>query len=58
MAMKNFVTRFSVDGKSGYECSVKAPSPSSAMRIAKTEIEGKAGFVGRKIRIQSAREDK
>ena len=49
--MKTYNVRYSVDGKNGFSIIVSAPNSSSARHVALGEIQGQAGYVGRRISI-------
>ena len=48
--MKTYNVKYSVDGRSGFSIIV-SPSSSSARQIALGEIQGQAGYMGRRISI-------
>lgn len=52
--MKTFEVKYSVDGKSGFSIMVSAPNSATAKKVAMGEIQGKPGYIGRKIRISAA----
>lgn len=49
-----YYVKFNVDGKPGGEIVVEARDSSQAKRMAKAEIEGRAGYAGKKIYISGA----
>lgn len=52
--MKNYEVRFSVNGKSGGSIIVTAPNAEAARRVALGELQGQAGYIGKKITIPNA----
>ena len=51
--MKNFEVKYSVDGKSGFSIIVSAPNSNTAKKVALGEIEGHAGYIGKKVRVSA-----
>ncbi len=49
--MKKFEVKYSVDGRYGYSIIVTAKDYNQARRIALGEIQGMAGYVGKRIHI-------
>lgn len=49
--MNKYLVRFSVDGRSGGEIIVEAPENGTAKRIALGDLQGRAGYENKKIRI-------
>ena len=54
--MKTYNVRYSVDGKGGFSVIVSAPNSGSARQVAMGEIQGQAGYVGRRITITAVSE--
>ena len=54
--MKEYQVRYSVDGMGGYTIIVSAPNSYIARSVAMGEIEGQAGYMGKRIRINSVQE--
>jgi len=51
MNIYTYSVRYSVDRKPGYEVTVEAKDSLSAKRIALAEIQGQAGYIGKRISI-------
>ena len=56
--MKKFEVRFRVDGKDGGAIIVEAKDPGMARKVALGELQGRAGYAGKRISISGAREIK
>ena len=55
MKTYTYSVKFSVDRKPGYEVTVEARDGLSAERMAMAEIQGRAGYAGKKIKITGKR---
>ena len=51
--MNTYFVKFNIDGRAGGEIVVEARDSSSAKRMAMAELQGRAGYVGKKIYISS-----
>lgn len=56
MAMKKFIVEYSVDNKGRFEKAVDAPNALSAKNMARGELGGSAGYMGKKIKVLATRE--
>lgn len=53
MNMHTYYVKFNVDGRPGGEIVVEARDISAAKRVAMAELQGRAGYAGRRIVITS-----
>ena len=51
--MYTYFVKFNVDGRSGGEIVVEARDSSAARRMAMAELQGRAGYAGKRIYITS-----
>lgn len=51
--MNRYFVKFNLDGKPGGEIVVEARDSSAAKRMAMAELQGRAGYAGKKIYISS-----
>lgn len=54
--MKTYEVIFKIDGKSGSSITINAPNSMVARRMAMGQLQGMAGYVGKRISISVVRE--
>lgn len=54
--MKNYSVKFTVNGKAGFCIMVSAPNSNMAKQVAMGEIQGQAGYAGKRIVVTSISE--